>query len=81
MPLNRKVENDEQALIGKAHGVDTNKDHSQHKFVQRKVVRYEGPIPPAHEFEAYGRVLPDGPERILKMAEQQSLHRQICEKN
>lgn len=27
------------------------------------------PLPPADEFEHYGKVLPDAPERLLKMAE------------
>ena len=36
---------------------------------------FSGPLPSPDDFDAYGRTLPDAPERILKMAENQSSHR------
>jgi uncharacterized membrane protein len=32
---------------------------------------YEGPIPPASELAKYQKILPDAPERILRMAEKE----------
>lgn len=36
--------------------------------------QYSGPIPPASEFAKYKEVIPDAPERILKVFEQDSEH-------
>jgi len=41
---------------------------------------FSGPIPPPELMEGYQRLIPDAPERILSMAEDQSRHRQECEK-
>ena len=41
---------------------------------------FEGPIPPPAVLEAYERLVPGAAERILKMAENQSNHRQEIEK-
>jgi uncharacterized membrane protein len=41
---------------------------------------FEGPIPPPGLLKQYGEIIPDAPERILAMAEKQSLHRQYLEK-
>lgn len=41
---------------------------------------YTGPIPSASELEKYNQVLPGLAERIMKMAEIQSAHRQELEK-
>lgn len=38
------------------------------------------PVPPPEELEKYRQVVPDSPERILRMAEVQAEHRQYCEK-
>ena len=43
-------------------------------------MEYSGPIPPPLVLEQYDKVLPGSAERILKMAEQQALHRQSLEK-
>lgn len=40
---------------------------------------YAGPIPPASELKKYEEVLPGSADRILKMAEKQSAHRQGME--
>lgn len=42
---------------------------------------YSGPIPQPTDFEKYEKVLPGSADRILKMAENQSLHRQTLEKS
>ncbi len=36
---------------------------------------YHGPLPPASEFKKYGEILPDAPDRILAMAEEEQAHR------
>ena len=36
---------------------------------------HSGPLPAPSEFAAYGEVIPDAPERILKMAEKEQEHR------
>lgn len=42
---------------------------------------YSGPLPSPKDFGAYKEVLPDAPERILKMAEIQQEHRRRMEEN
>jgi uncharacterized membrane protein len=39
-----------------------------------------GPLPPAEEIEAYNRIIPDGANRVMTMAEKQSDHRIEIEK-
>ncbi|MFA4971711.1 MAG: DUF2335 domain-containing protein [bacterium] len=41
--------------------------------------QYSGPIPPPEAMEKYNQILPGAADRILKMAEQQSQHRQGLE--
>ncbi|WP_050788045.1 DUF2335 domain-containing protein [Prevotella multiformis] len=36
---------------------------------------FRGPLPAPEDFRAYGEVIPNAPERILSMTEQQALHR------
>ncbi|MBP7796081.1 MAG: DUF2335 domain-containing protein [Elusimicrobiales bacterium] len=52
---------------------------SQNKIPEQSRImvtsHYSGPIPPAAELEKYKNVIPDAPERILKMAENQNAHR------
>ena len=45
-----------------------------------RVETFQGPIPPPSVLEAYEKILPGAAERILKMAENQSTHRQEIEK-
>ncbi|MHB8129171.1 MAG: DUF2335 domain-containing protein [Mobilitalea sp.] len=40
---------------------------------------YEGPLPPASEFERYERVCPGAADRILSMAENEEAHRHRTE--
>lgn len=48
--------------------------------LQHQEVSYAGPIPPPAMLARYNEVLPGAAERILKMAEEQSSHRQYLEK-
>jgi uncharacterized membrane protein len=41
---------------------------------------FSGPIPPPDLLDKYNQIIPDGADRILKMAERQSAHRQYIEK-
>lgn len=41
---------------------------------------WRGPLPPPWVMQEYGEVIPNMPERILRMAEKQSEHRQFLEK-
>jgi uncharacterized membrane protein len=47
---------------------------------QAQLSQYSGPIPDAESLARYAEVIPDAPERILKMAENQAEHRQWLEK-
>ena len=40
-----------------------------------------GPLPAPEDFKAYGKVIPDAPERILCLMEQQVEHRISTERN
>ena len=42
--------------------------------------QFIGPIPPADEFRRYGEVIPDAPERILKIFELDSQHTREMQK-
>jgi uncharacterized membrane protein len=42
--------------------------------------RFSGPLPPPEALERYGRIIPNGAERIMVMAEEQSKHRRELEK-
>lgn len=51
------------------------------KVVARVIAsEFSGPIPPPNIIEGYEKVLPGSADRILKMAEEQSEHRQEMEK-
>ena len=41
---------------------------------------FSGPLPPPEQLEHYGRIVPNGAERVLAMAERQSQHRQDLER-
>ena len=49
-------------------------------IAQRLAMSYEGPLPPAAEFQRYNAVVPGAADRILKMAEIQATHRQGIER-
>ena len=57
---------------------------SMHPEEQQKVIKsitfssfqsYSGPLPAPESLEKYNKILPDGAERIMRMAENQSNHR------
>lgn len=49
-------------------------------FVALEQRMFSGPLPSPEDFNAYGKVVKDAPQRILKMAEEQSKHRMDMEK-
>lgn len=49
-------------------------------FVSMEQRTFRGPLPSPEDFNAYGNVVKDAPQRILKMAEEQSKHRMSMEK-
>ena len=53
--------------------------HSDDRITLGNVVMYQGTIPPAAEIARYEETLPGAADRILKMAEEQSKHRQEME--
>lgn len=54
--------------------------HNSQKSIIRAAAHYSGPIPPPEMLEKYNQIIPGAAERILKMAEDQSAHRQYLEK-
>ena len=48
--------------------------------LSQEVTAFFGPLPPPEILEKYNRVIPNAAERILKMAEDQTQHRQALEK-
>ncbi|MBK6306871.1 MAG: DUF2335 domain-containing protein [Gemmatimonadetes bacterium] len=51
--------------------------HEQSVSVEQSV--WTSPIPPAHALAEYQALIPDAPERFLRLAEQQSAHRRSME--
>jgi uncharacterized membrane protein len=43
------------------------------------ISQFSGPLPPPEELAKYDRILPGSADRIIRMAEQQSMHRQNLE--
>lgn len=54
------------------------KDHAL--VTARQSISFSGPLPPPVHFEQYEKILPGAAERLLKMAEDQSIHRRSLEK-
>ena len=50
------------------------------KLIRTEAALFSGPIPPPDLLDKYNQMIPDGANRILKMAENQSRHRQYIEK-
>ncbi len=55
------------------------KHENRAAIVRHQSVSFSGPLPPPNHLEQYERILPGAAERILKMAEDQSLHRRNLE--
>ena len=49
------------------------------QLIQRSQTIHQGPLPRPEDFLAYERVLPGAADRILKLAENQAMHRQGLE--
>ena len=49
-------------------------------FIMCKQEVHEGPLPSPRDLEKYNQIIPNGAERIMKMAEKQSAHRIEMEK-
>jgi len=47
---------------------------------QQTFYHHQGPLPPAESLAQYEKVAPGSAERIIAMAEQQAVHRQVMEK-
>lgn len=45
------------------------------KVKVQQTLLHSGPLPPPAELEAFARISPDFPERIMRMAEQEQQHR------
>lgn len=43
--------------------------------VEAQAISFQGPIPPPDLLRQYGEIIPNGADRIVKMAEAQSAHR------
>jgi len=52
----------------------------EHRVEKHHIERHEGPIPSPDVFKRYGEVVPDAPERILKVFEQDSQHTREMQK-
>jgi len=50
------------------------------EVVQASVTVFSGPIPPAELLAGYNKIIPDGADRIMKMAEDQSKYRMEIER-
>jgi len=55
------------------------KHQNRAAIVAQQSVSFSGPLPPPNHLEQYERILPGAAERLLKMAEDQSLHRRNLE--
>lgn len=47
----------------------------QNAILHHEQVSYSGPLPPAVEFDRYEKTCPGAAERILSLAEKESIHR------
>lgn len=57
-----------------------NDDRSNSVIVQQRSVSFSGPLPPPEILQKFNEVVPGSAERIIKMAEEQSVHRRALEK-
>lgn len=65
--------NQRNKLVTKEHKVNVNRNsENQLRVLQAK--QYEGPIPTAEELQKYKEIMPDLPDRILTVFEEDSKH-------
>lgn len=70
---NKQMASTSQSQIAKKNGAKMT-IHAEHRST------FIGPLPPPGDLELYGNIIPDGANRIMKMAENQSSHRMELEK-
>lgn len=54
-------------------------DQQQRLAIQASITQTRGPLPPPDELAKYNAVIPNGADRIMQMAERQSIHREQIE--
>ena len=77
------MHNKSVARVSDNEVVDSEDANGQsHKIVRTResVALYSGPLPQPEMLEKYASLVPDAPERILRMAERQNEHRTEMEK-
>lgn len=47
----------------------------QREKIRQILVQYQGPLPPPAMMEEYARLIPNAPERLMSLLEQQTAHR------
>jgi len=81
-PVSKNNENDIDTTIDDSIELtETTEANNNRSLIRHRteVIQYTGPLPPAREMAAYGKVMSDAPERIMQMAEAQAAHRQTSE--
>nr|WP_302142423.1 DUF2335 domain-containing protein [uncultured Schaedlerella sp.] len=75
------IDSQTQKEFLKEQGIEVEEPDDQHinQFIAKIQREYSGPIPPPNIIKGYEQVLPGSADRILKMAEKQSEHRQNME--
>lgn len=74
------AENDDKQITPKVERLTTPKDRESSAIVEAKFAMFSGPLPHPEILAAYNDAVPDGADRILRMAEEQAEHRQYLEK-
>lgn len=59
--------------------LDTRSPPSPARRISASISAFQGPLPPPEALEQYGRIVPNGADRIVAMAESQMRHRQALE--
>ena len=59
--------------------LDTRQPQPPARRVSTSISAFQGPLPPPEILEQYNRIVPNGAERIVSMAESQMRHRQTLE--
>jgi len=68
------------ALQDNPNNPTENRVENRRIVARQETMAFSGPIPPPELLSKYGEIIPNGADRILKMAENQSTHRQCIEK-
>lgn len=72
----------EDILLDNDAPSDSPKRKPERPYISERIeVRYEAPLPPPGMMEHYERILPGSADRIIKILEQQSTHRQGLERD